>query len=304
MTDRSAGLESDSKAETCPDGAASVADTGGTGADGAGKFVPPGVDHTLRRRLKAIRRKWVVLSGKGGVGKSTVAANLALALAAMRKDTGLLDVDVHGPSIPRMLGLENARPVIKGDYLIPPEIEGRLKVMSLGFLFREKDEAVIWRGPMKTGAIRQMLRDTEWGDLDALVVDCPPGTGDEPLTILQLIGDVDGAVIVTTPQEVALADVRRSIQFCRKLGAPIAGVIENMSGFVCPHCGERTDVFKSGGAEAMARDMDVPFLGRIPLDPALMRACDAGRLRLDPDAPSATAAIFRTIAEALRESRS
>jgi len=247
--------------------------------------------------MKAIQHKIIVLSGKGGVGKSTVAVNVAMALTMARKQVGLFDADVHGPSVPKLMGLEKAKPVIKGDYLVPPEFEGDMKVMSLGFLIRGKNEAVVWRGPMKTQAINQLLKDTLWGPLDYLVIDCPPGTGDEPLSVIQLIGDVDGAVVVTTPQEVALADVRRSINFCQALKVPVLGVVENMSGFVCPHCGERTDIFKSGSGEAMAAKMGVPFLGSVPIDPEVMRSCDAGRPYVYYHPTSETANAFGRIVE-------
>jgi len=229
----------------------------------------------LHRRLAAIRHTVVVLSGKGGVGKSTVAVNLAAAAARAGLSVGLLDVDIHGPSIPTMLGLVGARATADEDGLAPVRL-GRLKVMSIGLLLGERDEAVIWRGPMKMKAIEQFLRDVVWGDLDLLVVDAPPGTGDEPLSVCQLIERPDGAVIVTTPQEVALAAVRRSITFCRRLDMPILGVVENMSGFRCPGCGLVTEVFGAGAGEGMAAEMGVPFLGRIPIDAAVAAACDAG----------------------------
>ncbi|MGQ9652192.1 MAG: iron-sulfur cluster carrier protein MrpORP [Phycisphaerae bacterium] len=231
---------------------------------------------TLQERLQRIRHKILVLSGKGGVGKSTVAANLAISLALAGKRVGLLDVDIHGPSIPKMLKLDDATVQVKDGAILPVEKAG-LKVMSIGFLLRDRDDAVIWRGPMKMGMIKQFLKDVEWGDLDYLVIDSPPGTGDEPLSVAQLAAPVDGAVVVTTPQDVATADVRRSITFCRQLGVPVLGVVENMSGFVCPRCGTVTDIFKAGGGERMATDMGVPFLGRIPIDPAVVEACDTGQ---------------------------
>lgn len=196
--------------------------------------------------------KIVVLSGKGGVGKSTVAVNLATALALNGLRVGLLDVDIHGPSVPTMLGLENE--TLKGgpEGLFPVEFGG-LKIMSLGFLLQNPDDAVIWRGPMKMGVIKQFLTDVQWGDLDYLIVDAPPGTGDEPLSICQLIQPLDGAVIVTTPQKVAAIDVRKSISFCRRLAVPVLGVIENMSGFVCPKCGEVTQILPTGGGKRLPK---------------------------------------------------
>ena len=190
----------------------------------------------LQSRLCRVRHKIVVLSGKGGVGKSTVAVNLAVALVAMGKRVGLLDADIHGPSVPTMLGLEQASVEGTEGELVPVDVGG-LKVMSLGFFLRSPDDAVIWRGPMKYGAIRQLLKDVAWGDLDYLIIDSPPGTGDEPLAVCELIGALDGAVVVTTPQKVAAVDVRKSITFCRRLQVPVLGVIENMSGFACPKCG-------------------------------------------------------------------
>jgi len=230
----------------------------------------------LEERLQRIRHKILVMSGKGGVGKSTVAANLAISLALAGKRVGLLDVDIHGPSIPKLLKLDDATIQVKDGAMQPLE-KGGLKVMSIGFLLRNRDDAVIWRGPIKMGVIKQFLKDVAWGGLDYLIIDSPPGTGDEPLSVAQLAAPVDGAVIVTTPQDVATADVRRSINFCRQLDIPVLGVVENMSGFVCPKCGTVTDIFKAGGGERMAAEMNVPFLGRISIDPAVGEACDDGK---------------------------
>ncbi|MBN2449979.1 MAG: Mrp/NBP35 family ATP-binding protein [Lentisphaeria bacterium] len=230
----------------------------------------------LAERMGRIRHKVLVLSGKGGVGKSTVAANLAIFLALHGRRVGLLDVDIHGPSIPKLLGLESYRTVMGPNGMLPAEVSESLRAMSIGFLLPETDAALIWRGPMKIGVIQQFLRDTDWGPLDFLVVDCPPGTGDEPLSVAQSLGDADGAVVVTTPQALSLSDVRKSITFCRKLSLPVLGVIENMSGFVCPRCGEVTDIFGRDGGAAMCRDMGIPLLGRIPIDPAIVSAGDAG----------------------------
>ena len=229
----------------------------------------------MEERLNRIRHKILVMSGKGGVGKSTVAVNLAIALALAGKKVGLLDVDIHGPSIPKMLKLDDAAVEMTHNAILPVEKAG-LKVMSIAFLLRERDDAIIWRGPMKMGAIKQFLTDVDWGDLDYLIIDSPPGTGDEPLSVAQLAAPLDGAIIVTTPQDVATADVRKSVTFCRKLALPVLGVVENMSGFVCPECGKATDIFNRGGGQRMADEMGVSFLGRIPIDPAVGQACDQG----------------------------
>ena len=229
----------------------------------------------LAARLCRIRHKIVVLSGKGGVGKSTVAVNLAAALQRAGKRVGLMDVDLHGPSIPLMLGLEKETVRGRAGEILPVDAGG-MKVLSLGFFLQNPDEAVIWRGPLKMGVIKQFLKDAAWGDLDFLVVDSPPGTGDEPLSVCQLLEPLDGAVIVTTPQRVAAVDVRKTVTFCRQLGVPVLGVIENMSGFACPKCGEVTQIFRSGGGKRLAEDMGVPFLGAIPMDPLVAQACDEG----------------------------
>jgi len=238
-------------------------------------------EYAERRKLQAalcrIQKKIVVLSGKGGVGKSTVAVNLATELALNGQKVGLLDVDIHGPSVPTMLGLEHETLQGGPDGLFPVEFGG-LKIMSLGFLLQNPDDAVIWRGPMKMGVIKQFLTDVLWGDLDYLIVDAPPGTGDEPLSLCQLIQPLDGAIIVTTPQKVAAVDVRKSISFCRRLEVPILGVIENMSGFICPKCGEVTQILAGGSGMKIAKDMNVPYLGSIPMDPAIAQSGDSGKV--------------------------
>lgn len=249
----------------------------------------------LQETLFGIRHKIVVLSGKGGVGKSSVAANLAVALSLQGKKTGLLDVDLHGPSIPILLGIEGCFPATTADRIEPVAYNGNLKVMSVGLMLNDQAEAVIWRGPAKHGVIKQFLAAVAWGALDYLIVDCPPGTGDEPLSVIQLLEGADGAIIVTTPQDVALNDVRKSVTFCRQLKLPVIGVVENMSGFVCPHCGEGVDIFKSGGGSTMADEMDVPFLGRIPLDPAMVNAGDEGEPFVEHQADSPTTLAFAKI---------
>jgi ATP-binding protein involved in chromosome partitioning len=252
----------------------------------------------LESRLCRIRHKVVVLSGKGGVGKSTVAVNLAVALMLAGKKVGLLDVDIHGPSVPTMLGLEHEQLEGGADGLVPIEVGG-LKVMSIGFFLNNPDEAVIWRGPLKMGVIKQFLKDVAWGDLDYLVIDSPPGTGDEPLSVVQLIGKVDGAIVVTTPQKVAAVDVRKSVNFCRQLKVPVLGIVENMSGFACPKCGEVTQVFRSGAGQQIARDMLVPYLGAIPLDPQLAEACDTGRAFVHHYASTPTAKVMLDLVQPL-----
>lgn len=248
----------------------------------------------LQSRLCRIKHKIVVMSGKGGVGKSTVAVNLATTLMMSGYRVGLLDVDIHGPSIPTMLGLECE--AIDGceEGLLPVEFEN-MKIMSIGFLLHNQDDAVIWRGPMKINAIKQFIKDVAWGDLDYLIIDSPPGTGDEPLSVCQLVGDLDGAVIVTTPQKVAAVDVRKSITFCRQLNVPVLGVIENMSGFACPKCGEITQILSSGAGRQISDDMNVPFLGAIPIDPKIAEACDGGRAFVQDYSTTPAAEIMRNI---------
>ncbi len=232
---------------------------------------------SINDNMARIAHKIIVLSGKGGVGKSTVAVNLAVSLAGNKFRTGLLDIDIHGPSVPKLLGMELGQVLgAKDGKMTPVEYNEYLKVISLGFLLQGRDDAVIWRGPMKYGVIKQFLADVEWGDLDYLVVDSPPGTGDEPLSICQLIESADGAVVVTTPQDVALIDVRKSVNFCKQLNMPVIGVIENMSGFTCPHCGTVTDIFKNGGGREMAEDMGIPYLGEIPIESHIVASGDSG----------------------------
>ncbi len=280
-TDNTCGSRRDSKCTTGHDQHAQAKDEGSD-------------RRKLRSRLGRIRHKVVVLSGKGGVGKSTVAVNLAAALALSGKRVGLLDVDIHGPSIPTLLGLEGERIQGDEDGMHPIEV-GPLKVMSLGFLLQNPDDAVIWRGPMKMGMIQQFLEEVAWGDLDFLIIDSPPGTGDEPLSVCQLIEKLDGAVIVTTPQKVAAVDVRKSITFCRQLHVPVLGVVENMCGFVCPKCGHRTQILPSGAGNQIAKDMNVPYLGSIPMDPSIAEACDGGRVFIHHYSSSPTAGILRDI---------
>ena len=235
------------------------------------------MEERLAASLSAIKHKIVVMSGKGGVGKSTVAVNLALALAQDGKvKVGLLDGDIHGPNTPKMLGLDGQRPMGSTNGLAPLQGPKNLKVMSMGFLLPDDDTPVAWRGPMKHTLFQQFLADVDWGQLDYLVVDLPPGTGDEPLSIGQLLGQPLYAVIVTTPQDVALLDSRKSVTFAKSVDMSVLGIIENMSGMTCPHCGESIDLFKKGGGEKAAHELDVPFLGGIPVDPGVVLGGDAG----------------------------
>jgi ATP-binding protein involved in chromosome partitioning len=248
-----------------------------------------------RDLIPEVRHVVAVASGKGGVGKSTVAANLAVALARLGHATGLLDADIYGPSVPMMFGIAE-RPRIEGNRILPFEKYG-VKLMSLGFVV-DADTPVIWRGPMVMKGIEQMLGDVEWGALDFLIVDLPPGTGDAQLTITQKV-PLSAAVIVTTPQDVALIDARKGLAMFRKVNVAVAGIVENMSGFVCPHCGAETDVFKRGGGERTADLLGTAFLGRVPLDPAIVEGGDAGVpiVVAQPEGPHAEA--FRRVAEAV-----
>ena len=219
----------------------------------------------------------LVLSGKGGVGKSTVSVNLAYALSSHGYSVGLLDLDMHGPNIPKMLGIEDHKLATLGNKIVPVKVTGSLAVISMAFLLPDTSTPIIWRGPMKMAAINQFLADVAWGSLDYLVVDLPPGTGDEALTIAQLAPNVRGAVIVTTPQDVATLDSKKAIKFVEKLGLPVIGVVENMSGMICPHCGEEIDLFGKGGGKKIAEEFNVPFLGAIPIDMDMRKAGDEGR---------------------------
>ena len=234
-------------------------------------------DKELKYRMSRIKHKIIVMSGKGGVGKTSVSVNLSYALAQAGREVGLVDIDLHGPNIAKMLGVEGKGLGGSSDGGIEPvRVLPNLKATSISFAIPSSDHPIIWRGPMKASAIRQFLEEVNWGDLDFLIIDSPPGTGDEPLSACQLIPNVSGAVIVTTPQDVAILDARKSVFFARQLQIPVIGIIENMSGFVCPHCGKETAIFKKGGGERAAKDLGVPFLGRIPFDPRLVELADEG----------------------------
>jgi ATP-binding protein involved in chromosome partitioning len=247
--------------------------------------------------IPGVRHVVAVASGKGGVGKSTVAANLAIRLAQLGHRVGLLDSDIYGPSLPMMLGIQD-KPRLLGNRVLPFEKYG-IKVMSLGFIV-ETDTPVIWRGPMVMKAIEQMLGDVEWGDLDYMILDLPPGTGDAQLTVTQRV-PLAGAVIVTTPQDVALIDARKGLAMFRKVNVPVVGIVENMSTFVCPHCGQSSDVFKRGGGERTARELGTAFLGAIPLDPAIVEGGDSGVPIVVAQPVGAHADAFRAVAEAVVE---
>jgi len=256
----------------------------------------------LQSRMCRIEHKILVLSGKGGVGKSTVAVNLATALALAGRRVGILDIDIHGPSVPKLLHLEGSPISGDGDAMLPVRMgcgAGELSVMSIGFMLRERDDAVIWRGPRKFGVIKQFLKDVEWGELDYLVVDSPPGTGDEPLAVAQLIERADGAVVVTTPQEIAVQDVRRCVAFCRQVELPVLGVLENMSGFTCPRCGEVVRIFGADGGRKMAEEMGVPYLGAIPIEPEVVVSGDSGSPIVRSTPGSQAALTFGKVARAL-----
>lgn len=257
-------------------------------------------DKALHDTLARVRHKIFVVSGKGGVGKSSVTVNLAAALAGMGLRTGIMDVDFHGPSVPRLLKLSGPIMSDERGHMLPAPCGDNLFVMSMDSLLQDRDTAVIWRGPVKSGVIRQFLTEVDWGDLDVLLIDSPPGTGDEHLTVMDAVPDAK-AVVVTTPQEISLADVRKAIDFLNRVNAQILGVVENMSGLACPHCGGHIDLFRSGGGKDLAAHYDLPFLGAIPLDPAAVVAADLGipAVRMEADSPAKDA--FLKLAQTVRE---
>jgi len=233
-------------------------------------------------RMGRVKHKIMIASGKGGVGKSTVAVNLARVLQARGFRVGVLDADITGPSTAKLLGVEREK-LLAGPGGIEPVDSKGLKVISMAFALSDPSSAVVWRGPMKMAAIKQFLADVSWGDLDFLIIDLPPGTSDEPLSVVQLLPDLTGAVIVTTPQEVALLDSRKAVNMVKAMGVPLLGIVENMSGLRCPHCGEVIDIFKTGGGERAAEELSVPFLGAIPLDPEITPLGDEGLAFVDRD---------------------
>ncbi len=253
------------------------------------------------KNLEKIKNRLLVFSGKGGVGKSTVAANLSLAFARKGLKVGLLDVDIHGPNLAKMLGVEDKKLDVSADGIRAVDVNNNLKLVSMSFLLQDPNIPVIWRGPMKMKAIEQFLGEVMWGELDWLIIDSPPGTGDEPLSVAQLI-PATGAIVVTTPQEVSLMDSRKAIQFGWKLGLKIFGIIENMSGMVCPHCGKNIDIFKEGGGEKAAKEMQVPFLGRIPLDPQIVALGDEGKSFIESLPEASASKAFMKVTEKILES--
>lgn len=259
-------------------------------------------EKSIQETLAKIKNRLLVFSGKGGVGKSTVAANLGLALAERGKRVGLIDVDIHGPNLAKMLGAEGKRFTASSEKkIIPVPVTENLHLASMSFLLESPDLPVIWRGPLKMKVIQQFLGDVAWGDLDWLIIDSPPGTGDEPLSVAQLI-PATGAVIVTTPQEVSLLDSRKAINFARKLNLKVVGIIENMSGFNCPHCGKHIDLFKIGGGEKTAKEMGVPFLGRVPIEPHIVESGDTGKPFIAENPDSEASKAFRNIVERILKS--
>ncbi|CAH0546024.1 unnamed protein product [Brassicogethes aeneus] len=288
----SANAGKDSACAGCPN--QQICATGPKGPD-------PGIQ-LVKERLECVKHKILVLSGKGGVGKSTVTALLSRALAAndIEKNVAVLDIDICGPSQPRVLGVLDEEVHQSGSGWSPVYVDDNLSVMSIGFLLSSPDDAIIWRGPKKNGMIKQFLSEVDWGNLDYLLMDTPPGTSDEHLsasTYLSQAG-LTGAVIVTTPQEVALIDVRKEIDFCRKVNINILGVVENMSIFVCPSCIRQSEIFPAttGGAQKMCEDLNVPFLGKLPLDPKIARCCDEGKNPIEtlPDSPAVKSVLTIT----------
>jgi Mrp family chromosome partitioning ATPase len=249
-------------------------------------------------RMARVKHKIIIASGKGGVGKSTITVNLARALQMKGFKVGVLDADITGPDIPKLLGIEEARLMQGQDGIMPAKADG-IKAASMALILSSRDSPVVWRGPMKMAAIKQFIQDVDWGDLDFLLIDLPPGTSDEPLSVVQLIPELAGAIIVTTPQEVALLDSRKAVNMVRAMKIPVLGIVENMSGLICPHCGESISIFGSGGGERMAQEMDERFLGAVPMDPSVCALGDSGKTFVQSRASAA--ASFHQIVERLLE---
>jgi len=257
------------------------------------------MNNKLKQNMSDIKHKILVLSNKGGVGKSSVSVNLSCALAEKGYKVGLLDADLHGPSVAKMLGFEGERLAGNNGFIEPIKVTENLKAVSMASLIKSPDTPLVWRGPLKGVAIKQFLAEVHWGKLDFLIIDSPPGTGDEPLSICQLIPELDGGVIVTTPQEIALTDSRKCIHFLRDINIPILGIIENMSGFRCPNCGEKIDLFMTGGGKKAADDFKVPFLGAIPIDVQMVKSGDQGQPFICSNGESETGQAFEEIVQAI-----
>jgi ATP-binding protein involved in chromosome partitioning len=261
-------------------------------------------EQRLKTNMSKIKHKIAIISGKGGVGKSTVTVNLAAAFALQgHKDkVGVLDADIHGPCVPKMLGLKGQKIIGGPDGMLFPVTGKRgIKVVSMDFLLPNDEAPVIWRGPLKMRIIQQFLADIAWGELDFLLVDLPPGTGDEPLSVMQLIPDIDGVIIVTMPSEVSQAVFKKAITFAKQLGVPVVGIIENMSGFVCPECGATLDIFKTGGGKKVAEELSVPYLGKIPIDPAVCVNSDSGTPFVAENKESPTVKAFTEIVTKIKQ---
>jgi len=255
------------------------------------------LDDKIKQNMSKIKHKILVLSNKGGVGKSTVAINLACSLSEKDFKVGILDADLHGPSIAKMLDLEGERLTGNAEGIIPTNVFHNLIAVSMASLIEGFDMPLIWRGPLKAMALKQFLGEVQWGNLDYLIIDSPPGTGDEPLSICQLIPELEGGIIVTTPQEVALLDSRKCVNFLKNLKIPILGIIENMSGLKCPYCGKNIDLFKSGGGEKAAKEFNLPFLGKIPIDINMVDSTDEGKPYIFQYKESETAQAFNKLVE-------
>ena len=254
-------------------------------------------DNRLKENISKIKNKLIVISGKGGVGKTTIAVNLSYGLAIKGYKVGILDIDIHGPNIAKMLGIEHARLFGSDSGIEPVNVLSNLKAISLALIGKDPQKPVIWRGPLKMGVIKQFLSDVNWGELDYLIIDSPPGTGDEPLSVCQLIPDINGAVIVTTPQDVALLDSRKSVLFAKELKVPVVGIIENMSGFCCPYCRREIELFGKGKVEKAAIDLEVPFLGKVPIEPAIVKSSDSGKPFIQFEKDMETARVIEGIVQ-------
>ena len=245
----------------------------------------------IKENMARVRNKVIIMSNKGGVGKSSIAVSFAALLSSKGFKVGLLDIDIHGPSIAKMTGKEGVCPVSDGKTIEPVPVRENLVMLSMGSLLKEGETPVIWRGPIKLNVLKQFLSDVNWGDLDYLIIDAPPGTGDEPLSVCQQLPGLAGGVVVTTGQDVALLDSKKAVNFLKQLGVRVLGIVENMTDFPCPHCGKHVNLFKTGGGEKAAKELDVPFLGRIPFDPDMLEAGDNGLLFVETkkDSPAARA---------------